>query len=306
MLGVALVAACCAAALGQSSFLSISETVTDQSSPQTPPAQSTGGSSPCWCFSDDAEQSQVPGPRSSGQTNYSMPPMEMPYLPECGSPVLEPECWEGEPITLLGLRHSAKHGRNIGKGHPFVGTSWLNRRYFFGGALGTMWMTQRVEDTVGQDNDTFGYIFCGWDWDHYWGSELQVGWSTPELINSSAPYAPRSDRMSLWSYSHLHYFWGDSLFRPYLRVGIGDKEVSFTNDYGQVVHEQLLMFPIGIGLKYPWRPWLAGRIEFVDYASLSERNVGTLNDLTLTFSLEYRFGVHPRSYWPWYPSNHIK
>ena len=33
--------------------------------------------------------------------------------------------------------------------------------------------------------------------------------------------------------------------------------------------------------------------------------VATQHDLTLTFGLEWRFGAHPRSYWPWNPSRHI-
>ena len=68
-------------------------------------------------------------------------------------------------------------------GSPLVGTSWLNRPYYVGGDLGTFWITRSVEDSVARDVDTFGGIFFGCDWDHYWGNELpstgqRPSWST--------------------------------------------------------------------------------------------------------------------------------
>ena len=51
--------------------------------------------------------------------------------------------------------------------------------------------------------------------------------------------------------------------------------------------------------------WLAARTEFTDQLAIGNTGVATQHDLTLTFGLEWRFGVHPRSYWPWNPSRHI-
>jgi hypothetical protein len=269
---------------------------------QAPPVvvDPKGGPSPCWCFGESAEWEGPPD--ANNFSDLSAPPVDMPYGP---ADEYSPDDESREPVTYLHLRHSSTHGRNVGHGWPLVGTSWLNRPYFAGGSLGPMWMTRRVEDSVARDIDLFGNVFFGWDWDHYWGSELEIGWSTPELINSNQPYAVRSDRMSFWSYSHQYYFWGDSLLRPYVRAGIGTTEVSFPQDNGSVRHEILLTFPLGLGVKYPLRRWLAARMELTDYVALGEHGVGNQDNVAITFSLEWRFGVQPRSYWPWYPSRHI-
>jgi hypothetical protein len=262
-------------------------------------AAAGGGPPACWCLGPLDEREGPPV--TNGFTDLSAQPAEVPYGPADAYP---PDDEVREPVTYLHLRHSSTHGRNVGHGSPLVGTSWLNRPYFAGASLGPMWMTNRVDDSVGRDIDLFGDVFLGWDWDHYWGSELQIAWSTPEQINSECPYALRSDRMSFWSYSHLYYPWGDSLLRPYWRAGIGTTEVSFARDDGTGRHEILLTFPLGIGVKYPLRRWLATRMEVTDYLALGEHGVGHQGNVTLTFSLEWRFGVHPPSYWPWNPSAH--
>jgi hypothetical protein len=267
--------------------------------PAPPPATSAPPAG--WCFgpSPDWEGAPVPDHFS----DLSAPPADIPLGP-AGDRWREVEVQE--PVTFLGLRHSSTHGRNVGRGRPLVGTSWLNRPYFVGVSLGPMWFTQRVDDSVGRDVDTFGDIFIGFDWDHFWGSELQVGRATPELINTECPLSGRSDRISFWSYSHLYYPWGDSLLRPYMRVGIGTTEVSFPRDSGRIWNEYLLTFPLGVGVKYPLRRWLAARMEVTDYLALGEHHVGHQNNVALVFSLEWRFGVHPKSYWPWNPSRHIR
>lgn len=208
-------------------------------------------------------------------------------------------------MSWLGLRHSYTHGRSVGLGDTLVGTSWLNRPYYAGFDLGALWMTQSIEDSVSRDVDTFGGVFIGSDWDHYWGNELAFQWATPELINSAAPTANRTDSLFLWSYSLMYYPWGDSAVRPYWRWGIGGTHVDFPLDDGSRHDEWLLTFPIGIGVKYPVRRWLAVRADFTDQLSFGDSDVRTQNNLTLTFGLEWRFGVRPRSYWPWYPSRHI-
>jgi hypothetical protein len=208
-------------------------------------------------------------------------------------------------MTWLGLRHSYTHGRNVGLGGPFVGTSWLNRPYYVGIDLGPLWMTRSVADSVSNDIDVFGGIFIGCDWDHYWGNELAFHWATPELINSNAPDAQHSDSLFLWSYNLMYYPWGDAAIRPYWRWGIGNTHINLPLDDGSGRDEWLLTFPIGVGMKCPIRPWLAARAELTDQLAFGDSNVHTQHNLTLTFGLEWRFGAHPRSYWPWHPSRHI-
>jgi hypothetical protein len=215
----------------------------------------------------------------------------------------EPHHWFSP--KWLGLRHSTTHGRHIGRGKPFGGTSWLNRPYYIGGDLGTMWLTQPIEDDVTRDIDTFGGIFAGCDWDHYWGTELGIHRSTPELDNNEAPDAEGGDRLMLWTASLIYYPWGDAAFRPYWRCGIGATAMDYPTDEGDRRDEELWTIPIGVGFKYPIRRWLAARAEFADQLALGNHGVSTQHNLSLTFGLECRFGAHPRSYWPWNPDRHI-
>jgi hypothetical protein len=168
-----------------------------------------------------------------------------------------------------------------------------------------MWMTTRLEDSVGRDADVIGSLFIGWDWDYYWGSEFQLAYATPELSNSSASEADRNDRMVHWNYSLMYYPWGDSAIRPYWRLGAGDSKFDFPNDDGFRHDEWLFTIPVGIGLKYPLQRWLAARTEFTDLISWGGHGVGSQHNLTLNFGLECRFGVRPKSYWPWNPSRYI-
>ncbi len=208
-------------------------------------------------------------------------------------------------LKWLGLHHYAENGRNVGMGIPLVGTSWLNRPYYVGGDIGPIWLTRQVKYDVSSDTDVYGGVFGGWDWDYYWGTELGVHRATPELINANAPDANRGDRLMEWTACLMYYPWGDSVFRPYWRCGIGATQIDYPTDGGHRRDEDLWTFPIGIGLKYPLRHWLAARAEFADQLALGNSGVATQHDFTLTFALEWRFGAHPRSYWPWNPSRHI-
>lgn len=237
-----------------------------------------------------------------------------PWMPEGGAAWDDQGAWAPADcppptycpcLTRLGFRHSYTHGRNVGWGHPLVGTSWLNRPRYFGASLGPMWMTRSVADSVSRDTDIIGSIYYGWDWDYYWGSEFQLAYATPELTNSQAPDSDRGDRMVHWNYSLMYYPWGDAEIRPYWRLGVGDSKFDFPTDAGSRHDEWLLTFPVGFGVKYPWRRWLAARAEFVDLISLSGNGVASQHNLVLSFGLECRYGARPGSYWPWNPSSHI-
>ena len=209
-------------------------------------------------------------------------------------------------FTCLHLRHSYTHGRNVGVGWPLVGTSWLNRPYYVGGEFGTIWITRAQEDSVTRDVDTFGGIFVGWDWDHYWGSELRFGHATPELVNANALDAERNDVLFTWNYNAMYYPWGDAMLRPYWRWGIGNTTVRFPARRRHAPRRMAAShFRSASASSIRFRRWLAGRAEFTDHLSMGHNGVPTQNNLTLTFGLEWRFGVHPPSYWPWNPSRHI-
>jgi hypothetical protein len=229
-----------------------------------------------------------------------------PFQPQSyGAPADLPPRTYSPWLTRLGFRHSYTHGRNVGWGRPLVGTSWLNRPFYYGATLGPMWMTRRLADSVGRDVDLIGSVFIGCDWDYYWGSEFQYAYATPELINSADPDAPHENRMVHWNYSLMYYPWGDSTIRPYWRLGVGDSKFDFPTDSGSRHDEWLFTFPVGVGVKYPVRRWLAARGEFTDLISWGDNGVASQHNLTLTFGLECRFGARRKSFWPWNPSNHI-
>ncbi len=209
-------------------------------------------------------------------------------------------------MTRLGFRHSYTHGRNVGWGQPLVGSSCLNRPYYYGATLGPMWLTNRPAENVPRDVDLMGSLFFGWDWDYYWGSEIQYAYATPELVNTAAPPdSPISARLVSWNYSFMYYPWGDSNLRPYWRLGVGDTKFDFPTDDGLRRDEWLFTTPFGVGLKYSLRRWLAARIEFTDQYSWGSQGVASQHNLTLSFGLESRFGGKRKAYWPWNPSRHI-
>lgn len=220
-------------------------------------------------------------------------------------PPLEGSAEAAWPGSWFGLRRYSTHGRNAGLGVPLVGTSWLNRPYYAGIELGPVWVTKAPQPHVSQDLDLLGGVYLGDDWDYYWGGELAAQRATPELINSLQPAADRGDRLGIWTASLLYYPWGDSLYRPYWRCGIGAMEIDWPTDDGHRRDEALWAIPLGVGIKYPFRRWLAVRAEFGDTIGLGNSGVATQHDLAITFALEWRFGAHPRSYWPWNPSRHI-
>jgi hypothetical protein len=264
-------------------------------------------------YGDEVSQEQPPADEMSpnaGQTPYMLPnDGGGPNGPGCPTgPLLHPACPPPRCLPLLqlfGLRHSYTDGRSVGYGWPLVGTSWLNRPYYVGGTLGVFGTADRIETNVRPDVDVFGGLLIGWDWDYYWGSEVQLERTTPEFTNSLHPEVPSGKVMDLWSYDAMYYPWGDSTVRPFWRLGIGSTYVDYVSDSGHRRDEELWTFPIGVGVKYPIYHWLAARVEFTDHLALGNRGVNTLNDLTLLCGLEWHFGSHPQSYWPWNPSRHM-
>lgn len=254
------------------------------------------------------DEPMPPAPRDMAEALTDGPPDSLDaYAPNhaADGPPLEGSedffpCWR-----WLGLRHYTTHGRNAGMGVPLVGTSWLNRPYYAGIELGPMWISEAPQAHVSEDLDLLGGVYIGDDWDYYWGGELAAERATPELINSTQRAVDRGDRMWIWSASMLYYPWGDSLYRPYWRCGIGAMEIDWPTDDGHRRDEALWAFPIGVGIKYPFRRWLAVRAEFGDTIGIGNSGVATQHDLALSFAVEWRIGAHPRSYWPWNPSRHI-
>lgn len=215
--------------------------------------------------------------------------------------------WETGPaqrpwlLRQFDLRHSSTHGRAMGPGQPLRGTSWLNRPYALSLDGGMLLMGDRPAPNVRTDNGLFTAIGLGWDWDHYWGSQVRIGWASPELLNTLQTTVPNNDHLFIGDLSLLYYPWGDSRMRPYYRIGFGLTDLEYTNDLGRQQQSNLLTIPIGVGLKYQLRRNLAWRLELADNIAFGQNETDSLNNFTLTLGLEWRLGGRPDSPWAWHP-----
>ena len=228
--------------------------------------------------------------------------------PECGSMIIEPHeaaggFWGGGlpflmfPTDVINFRHSATDGRYTGKGQPLHGTSWLNRPYEVGLEAGAFLMAGRVASHVRANNDLMAAIHLGWDWDHYWGTQVRVAWSTPAIGSGTTADPPDSSDIFIYDLSVLYYPWGDSKVRPYYRLGVGLTDLDYINADDLAQDATLFTIPFGVGLKYQTQRWMAWRVELVDNLAFGQSGTRTLNNFTLSFGAEWRFGGKPAPRW---------
>ena len=189
--------------------------------------------------------------------------------------------------------------RFLGKGQPLTGTSWRNRPLYASGFMGAMFADELVASTANPENGFFDGVRVGYDFDHYWGSEVRVGFSQLALRNS------QSLSRELFADVHLlRYPWGDSRWRPYASVGLGLANVRFTDNQDTQFNEVLLHVPVGCGLKYFYKKWCALRIDVMDNIAIGKGGVSDLHNVSLTGGIEVHFGGWRRAYAPWNPSFH--
>lgn len=189
----------------------------------------------------------------------------------------------------------------MGPGEPLRGTSWRNRPVSVLIDGGALFMAGGPAANVRPDNDLFGAIGVGWDVDHYWGAQIRVGWSTPDLLNTLQTDMATQDNLFITDLSMLYYPWGDSRMRPYYRVGVGMTNLQYTNDNALAINQTLYTMPLAVGLKYLIHPKVAWRLELADSIAFGQNETDTLNNLTVTTGFEWRLGGPPTSYWAWEP-----
>lgn len=206
----------------------------------------------------------------------------------------------------LRFHHSSTDGRAYGSKKPLQGTSWLNRPYYAAVSTGGFFMTQGVQRNIRNDNDLIGFLHLGWDWDYYWALEARLGRSGPEMINKTRPAVARDDSLVMTDLSLIYYPAGDTAVRPYLRAGVGWTDFEYPDDNGNVIEASPFTIPVGLGIKWAVKRWMAGRVELVDQIVIADSAVNAHQNLTLVVGLEYRVGAKPKSYWPWNPSRHLK
>ncbi len=199
------------------------------------------------------------------------------------------------------LRHADPDDplRSVGIGQPLVGTSWRNRPFHVGWLFGGMLGDRLVSGAIDQEASLFGGYQAGWDFDHYWGTEIRFAFSKPGLTNLEEATAWPSATAKFWDMSLLYYPWGDAVWRPFASVGLGTAHYQFVDLNQQNVDDILLAIPMSVGLKYYYRPWLALRATATDNFVVGSQGLDTMHNLSFSAGVEVHFGGTRRSYFPY-------
>ena len=166
----------------------------------------------------------------------------------------------------------------------------------FGGLIGD----SLIAGTIDQEDDLLGGYQLGWDFDHYWGTELRFAFARPDLIDLQGMALLPSGTDQFWDLNLLYYPWGDAQWRPFASVGLGFASFRFLDANRVLFDETLLTVPVGIGVKHYYRPWLALRTSLMDNVSIGARGLDTMHNLSLSVGVEMHFGGPRRTYFPYH------
>ncbi|MEX2139736.1 MAG: outer membrane beta-barrel protein [Pirellulales bacterium] len=200
------------------------------------------------------------------------------------------------------------YGRHQGEGEPLLGASWLNRPYYTGFFLGALHGDTLIPGEINQSIGFFGGFRLGWDYDTYWGLETRVGFSELGLDFIDEPSVDGlATDIVVWDASLVYHPWGDSRWRPYFSLGVGLVDYDFLDELGLRHSDAVVGLPWGVGLKYRQSDWIAMRFDLLDNVAFGGKaGFETMNNLSLTAGLEFRFGGTRKSYFPWNPSRTIR
>lgn len=147
----------------------------------------------------------------------------------------------------------------------------------------------------------FGGYRVGWDFDHYWGTEIRFGSAHLDIMDAQQADTGRTGHNQFWDLNLAYYPWGDAHWRPFASLGFGTRKVRFDNGLGQLVDDFAFTMPISVGTKYYYRSWMALRMSVVDNWTVASQSLDTMHDLSLTVGVEVHFGGRRRSYFPYHP-----
>ncbi|MEX0586317.1 MAG: outer membrane beta-barrel protein [Pirellulales bacterium] len=192
-------------------------------------------------------------------------------------------------------------GQFFGSAPQLVGGSWLNRP-LTAGVFGGVLAADSLNDELEQDADFIAGVRFGWDFHDHWGAEMRFAAAAVDVQDPATSATIGEDDIFMWDTSVLYYPWGDSRWRPYLSLGLGFAHFDFLDAAGQSHQQGVFELPIGIGVKYRLRPWSALRFDLTDHIAFSGGALDTMQNVTFTFGIDYRFGGDRVMYWPWEPS----
>lgn len=207
------------------------------------------------------------------------------------------------------IRHADPNdpARHVGLGHPLVGTSWRNRPFHVGWLFGELIGDQLIDERVDQDVSTYGGYRLGWDFDHYWGTEIRFGFSYLDLSDTTPleDAAVRTSRDQFWDLNLMYYPWGDARWRPFVSVGVGAGNFYFKDETAELVRAKVVTFPLSAGFKYYRHNWLAWRVSVTDQWSLGAQGVDSMHNIALTAGVEVHFGGSRVGYFPYRSGLHL-
>ncbi len=214
--------------------------------------------------------------------------------------------WVPNPLAI---RHNDPNdpARHVGLGHPLVGTSWRNRPFHVGWLFGEMFGDQLIDDRISQGRNSFGGYRLGWDFDHYWGTEVRFGFSYLDL-SDTPPLEGVTDRTSrnhFWDVNLMYYPWGDARWRPFVSLGFGAGNFLYHDETLLAHRETVVTFPLSAGFKYYQHNWMAWRVSVTDQWSLGANGINSMHNIALTVGVEVRFGGSRVGYFPYRSGQHI-
>jgi hypothetical protein len=197
---------------------------------------------------------------------------------------------------------------------PPENLSWLYRPMSIGLFAGGLYGSPLISNWVGQQGGYIGGIRCGWDWDEYWGVEARAAIGSAQLyddpqnvaqqllLQSNPQDATRYSTRADYDVDVLYYFTGDRRSRPYFLIGAGLSQIRFSDLLMNSYSYTAWGLPAAFGWKYHVDDRMALRFEIGDEILFSGgAGFNVLHDLTATAGLEFRFGNHSKTYWPWNP-----
>jgi hypothetical protein len=262
---------------------------------------------------------------SAAQLPLAQPPESEPILPPPGepletspddavapnfdesfSPLAPADFAPARPLMTLGewLLGGPSNGRHRLAGQPLVRESWLNRPWHIGAFVGGQTLSDPISGLVhGGEGFLMGFRF-GWDAGHFFGGETRIAFGGASLEDPNGFGELDSANLFFWDVACLYYPWGDTRWRPYVRLGLGLADYDFMDGQNRRVHDTLFDFPVGIGLKYRHSPQMAFRIELLDNISTGSGVQDGTHNISLTAGAELHFGSGGarKGYWPWNPS----
>lgn len=190
--------------------------------------------------------------------------------------------------------------RSTGIGKPLKGTSWRNRPFQIGGLFGGLIGDSLIDGAIDQQDGLIGGYRLGWDFDHYWGTELRYAFARQDLIDLQGMTALPTGADQFLDLNLLYYPWGDAQWRPFASVGLGFANFRFYDANQVLVDDDLLTIPLGVGVKYYYRPWLAWRTSVMDNLSIGSQGLDTMHNLSFTVGVEVHFGGPRQTYFPYH------